>query len=496
MNTSPRKLERGQVLPIAAMMMVVLLAISALAIDVSRKYSEERQLRSAADAAALAGAQDLQIGGRNATPSVADYARARARASDLLVRQFGGSGIGTGVGCNTNVNMDCTITGTSLRFTIATPYFGCVSCKFEQAMKVAVTNPTFATTFARVVGQTNWVTSQTSVAGSIFGASYAIVMLRPPDILPSNLSDKNRADFEINGGANLFVTSGDIGSNTSIVAPNNSTVDLETGYFAYHRDIGGDQDFKDAMGNHPARQMASPYVVDPQYPVPADPVTQFATQDAGKVSCTGLTPPAPLDATVCYLPGTYTKTGDSKQPFDIKSVEIAYLTPGIYSFPTGVNINGTLKGGLTANFGAVTLILPCCTNNNFAGASAEGMFLNTAAVIPTAAQTPAGIPITLLVRRNESCFSGAVPILCGGNQNNQVVQLSGGGTMRIGGIQYAPSDNIQIGGTNSVGTGTIGQIISWTLKINNGTIRQEGVANDTPGILRLDQACSPTSACP
>lgn len=493
MSTPTHKRERGQVLPIAAMMMVVLMAISALAIDVSRKYSEERSLRSAADAAALAGAQDLQIGGRKATPNAADYARARTRASDLLVRQFGGSGVGPGAACLASSNMDCTITGTSLRFTITTPYPGCVSCKPEQAMKVAVTNPSFATTFARVVGQTNWVTSQTSVAGSIFGANYSIVMLRPPDILASNLSDKNRADFEINGGANLIVTSGDVGSNTSIIAPSNSTVDLETGYFAYHRDIGGEQDFKDAMGNHPARLMPSPFVVDPQYSVPVDPVTQFAKQDDGKISCLGLTPAAPVDATSCYLPGTYT----NKQPFDIKAAEVVYLTPGIYSFPTGLNINGTLKGGVTTGYGAVTLILPCCAvGANFYGASSEGIFLNTAAVIPTAAQGPGGIPLTLIVRRNESCFTGAVPILCSGNQNNQVLQLSGGGTMQIGGIQYAPSDNIQIGGTKSVGTGTIGQIVSWTLKVNNGTIRQEGVANDTPGILRLDQACSPTSACP
>lgn len=495
--------ERGQVIPLTAAMMIVLLGMSALAIDVGRKYSDERFLRSAVDAASLAGAQDLQVGGRNAVPTAANYQTARTRARDLLVRQVRGTGTGTGSGCDTSANMEnCPITGTPYRFSITTPYNGCVSCKAAQAVKVTLTNPTFDTTFARVMGQTTWTTSQTSVAGSVFGSSYAVVMLRPPDI-QSNGNDKNKADFEINGGAQLEVTGGDIGSNTSVVAPSNSKVDVELGYYVYHRDVGGEQDFNSAAGNHPPKLMRAPYVVDPQYPVPADPTPTFRKQSEGRlIACTGLTPPAPSDATACYQPGTYSQTGDSNRPFDIKSAEVVYLTPGIYSFPTGININGTVKGGVTAGAGAVTIVLPCCGNNNFAGASAEGIFLNTGAVLPTRDQnnvaiaTPGGTPLTLIVRRNDSCFSGVTPKLCSGNQNNQVLQLSGGGKMFIGGVQYAPSDNIQIGGTNSVGTGTIGHIVSWTLKVNNGVVRQEGRGDDGPGILRLDEACSPTNACP
>jgi hypothetical protein len=58
------------------------------------------------------------------------------------------------------------------------------------------------------------------------------------------------------------------------------------------------------------------------------------------------------------------------------------------------------------------------------------------------------------------------------------------------GVQYAPTDNIAIGG-NSGSTGRVGQIISWTLKYAGGIgINQEGPGSLGNGILRIDAACS------
>ncbi len=54
--------ESGQALPLFALMLVVLLGFSALAIDVTRVYADLRMYRATADSAALAGAQDLQTG--------------------------------------------------------------------------------------------------------------------------------------------------------------------------------------------------------------------------------------------------------------------------------------------------------------------------------------------------------------------------------------------------------------------------------------------------
>jgi Flp pilus assembly protein TadG len=51
--------ERGQVLAVVAVVLVALLGVAAFAIDVGYAYYAKRQLQSATDAAALAGAQDL-----------------------------------------------------------------------------------------------------------------------------------------------------------------------------------------------------------------------------------------------------------------------------------------------------------------------------------------------------------------------------------------------------------------------------------------------------
>jgi hypothetical protein len=51
--------ERGQILPLVVLALLALLGVSAFAIDVGFAYYAKRQLQTATDAAALAGAQDL-----------------------------------------------------------------------------------------------------------------------------------------------------------------------------------------------------------------------------------------------------------------------------------------------------------------------------------------------------------------------------------------------------------------------------------------------------
>jgi len=51
--------ERGSVLPLVAVMMVVFLGMTSLAVDSGVLYQQQRQAQAAADAAALAGARDL-----------------------------------------------------------------------------------------------------------------------------------------------------------------------------------------------------------------------------------------------------------------------------------------------------------------------------------------------------------------------------------------------------------------------------------------------------
>ena len=67
--------ERGQVIVLVVVMLIVLLGFAALVIDVGYAYYAHRTLQASADAAALAGAQELP----NAT------------AAELVARQYSSS---------------------------------------------------------------------------------------------------------------------------------------------------------------------------------------------------------------------------------------------------------------------------------------------------------------------------------------------------------------------------------------------------------------------
>jgi hypothetical protein len=107
--------------------------------------------------------------------------------------------------------------------------------------------------------------------------------------------------------------------------------------------------------------------------------------------------------------------------------------------------------------------------------------------------------ITLLVKKDATCFVPTSapfvePAGCDANKD-KTINIAGGGSLALEGVQYMPTDNVEIHG-GSAGYGQVGQIISWTLFYSGGThINQEGPGGDGPGILRIDEACSPSAFC-
>ena len=78
--------ERGQILAVVVLALVALLGIAAFAIDVGYAYYAKRQLQSATDAAALAGAQDLPAAA-TAIMTATSYAAAN-KPANLSSLQF------------------------------------------------------------------------------------------------------------------------------------------------------------------------------------------------------------------------------------------------------------------------------------------------------------------------------------------------------------------------------------------------------------------------
>ena len=68
-------------------MLLAIMAMAALAVDVSNAYASRREYRTGADATSLAGALDLQQGGTRAV-GAAQYTAARTHAEESLEREF------------------------------------------------------------------------------------------------------------------------------------------------------------------------------------------------------------------------------------------------------------------------------------------------------------------------------------------------------------------------------------------------------------------------
>ncbi len=65
--------DRGQVLPLVAIVLIVILGLAAFVVDVGSWYVTQRQTQAAADSAALAGAQDLPGSASTATTDAQSY---------------------------------------------------------------------------------------------------------------------------------------------------------------------------------------------------------------------------------------------------------------------------------------------------------------------------------------------------------------------------------------------------------------------------------------
>ena len=73
MKSVARNTEKGQVLPLMAMLLVCILGIIGLAVDLGRVYVTKAQLSRSLDAAALAGVVDLPLGASQATTKAVTY---------------------------------------------------------------------------------------------------------------------------------------------------------------------------------------------------------------------------------------------------------------------------------------------------------------------------------------------------------------------------------------------------------------------------------------
>jgi hypothetical protein len=566
----------GQVLPLFALFLVVLLAFGALAVDVSGAYSARRAYRGFADAAALAGGQDLQLPASRSVNAAARI-QARTHAMASVTAQLGITAA-LPLACATTTDVDvtdsCVMPGTAFHVTIkAGTYPGqvspitCQTCDPARAVQVGIRNAGYGLTFARVLGQSTWNVGVVSVAGMAYAKAYAIQTLKPPEVTGGGLPTVK--DITIDGGTIVTVASGDVGTNANMnYSGSGSIMNLSDGYGMYYFDPSNGP-FWSGPPSPPAQvvQKLPAMLGDPNYVYPAmsgslGVAPTFATAKAadcaaglGTAACTTAAndPTCLAEATnnvpavytfmtaqllspgtiYCYNPGIYDTSGPDQ--LKVGTGDLAILKPGAYYFKSGLDVSGRIIGGYQAGLKGVALMFDergpgNCSSCIFSGNNALTVAFNAGTKYPATATTGTAataaidwnnqpvqttgpssptppLPLTLLVRHDldgpggtPGCYvPTSAPLLepatCNDNKNG-TLNIAGNGSIVLEGVQYAPSDNVVIGG-NSSSTGRVGQIISWTLKYSGGiSLNQQGPGTQGPGTMRLDGACTaPGTPC-
>jgi nitrogen fixation protein FixH len=520
-----RQTERGQVLPLFALMLVAIMAMMALAFDVSNAYAARRAFRTAADAASLAGALDLQQTGTRAV-GTAEYALARLHAEEALEREFNDT-----VTCvfTPPRRSECTFATHPYQASIVTPLpsaASCATCDPDRSVQVSVGNPSFGLTFARALGIGQWRVAVTAVAGLQHATQYTIFALRPP----SSPAIPGVRSLAINGGTPVFVVNGDVGTNANMTY---------SGFAAgsqLHLDSGYRMDYFDPFnpplwdGPTPPGHKIAALVPDPAYPVPAKgstpPVGAVDTANCATIAASIYVNPnyalsfpvvggAPdMSKITCYLPGVY---GGRVR---VDNGKLGILEPGLYFFDRELDVQGSLIGGYAPASEGVALVFPESSGtvfkNRTAGSLPQVVALNagsryknpggqeatpardfSGSLIQTNT-TPPKI-MTVIVPPDSRCpVVFPFPSSCSNAVENQnkAIDLSGRTGLYLAGVQYAPSDNITVAGNATTG-GYIGQLWAWTIVYTgNSQINQEGSQSSGPGTIRLDAACTaPGTPC-
>lgn len=367
-----RKYERGQVLPLVAILIFVLLGFAALAVDVGYNRYAKRIEQSAADSAALAGAMEKLTGSTNATAS----AKHDASKNGFTDSTPSGS----------------TCTGTTCIDVNIPPASG--SYTGDSTAVEVIVHKQFPTFFGRVFGSSsNTITSR------------AVARLR---------SDNNGCFFALDPAQNTNVNKSTINAPGCTIFVNGSA-NFNGVTTTASIDVAGD-----VGGNAPTYTQLSGPVSDPCLSIPG-----CAYLTANPPSASGCVPLSASATTAA--PGCYS----SFQPSGNVS-----LSPGLYIINGPMTINGTLSGsGVTLYFTSAANPIDASKGTLTFSAPTSGNYLNVAvygAAVPNASANfnKANVNITgvfympnLCANFNKNTASYVVFIVACGNMNKNDLEM-------------------------------------------------------------------------
>jgi Flp pilus assembly protein TadG len=497
MSTHRRRPERGQVVPIAALLMIVLVGFAALILDGGRGYVDRRSLQSAADTSALSGANQLgsKLLGTNFTVDCAVAATFLQATRNLPGTQVPNTYRYNGNNCPT---LNALFRYSASNVDLQNGYKMDIDANLQQ-VKVTL-HHTLGLTFgvaARFGTSILPGATATAVNGAI---PFALVLYR------NNANGNGVGDPHSNlsfGGSSATLTVdtggaavGDALSNEGI-CPAPGTIDFShTGdQYTFYSPGFPTGSCGDGTTNIVNQKIGGDPISFPvQLPDPRLQPPALSTS-----SCTLLSPCSLSNFTIpdvnknpgeqCIDPGVYSQIELKKGTLILK--------PGVYEITGGSN---AASSGFKVGNGATVTTLDNMDPTQLIAASGCPLSAPAAGTTPVSViMDPKGANgdqnqllvsgggtfniysgrafnnIALYVREsanNNPCdFNGGSvnnPSICG----SQVINFGSGALYTINGTVYAYGDNVIISSAQTQ-VNAIGQTLAWTLTINgNGPLRQ------------------------
>ena len=451
--------SRGQILPLFAISLVVLMAMGALLLDGAQALTVRRRLQDAADAASLAAANVIQAGSVRGCSATAGSPPGAPRTEVVTAAK---ASVATNLPWYPQANVAVT----------------CPDGWQNYAVKVnlATTSPTF---LGGVIGQTNMNVGAagTAMNGQLASVKYSVVILDPSTYNRTWTKENGCPAVLFSGGPTVIFdgslqidsacpvsSGGALGANG-----NAATVTFPSG--AVTRIVGG---YSPSLLNiSPTPLTGQPYVKDPLLGLPAIDKTLLTARGASKTIING-GPPTVLD------PGVYSGG------IQLKGQSKVLLKPGVY-YLDGGGLDLGAQSSLFSVAPGVTSTSDSTWSTDCPAATCGVLIYNTG-TSSTLSPISVGGGATIELRPYNP---NAGPAVANGNEYLNLliwqsaspvpsssyvqpdVELNGGGTVNVSGTVYAPSARVYMtGGSGGSGGSDLDvtlQFISWDLQIQGNS---------------------------
>lgn len=455
MRTSRRARRTGQILPLFALSLVVVVSMAALLFDGAGALVTRRRLQNASDAAALAGSNVIQAAGSIQRCSATAGPPPGAPRSDIVNAVY--------------ASIDTNLPG----FDHGRVIISCQSGWDNQAVAVQLATEAPSFFAGAVLGSPISVgASSTAVNGQIQATIQSVVVLDPANAGWPN-GRRGCPSVLLSGGPTVvFEGTAQIDSACSAtdggaLSTNGTAASLTQSNGSSIRIVG---DYKPgALTITPAPLTGQPYVKDPLESLEAPSTGSLTLQSSNRLILN--------NATQVLSPGIY------RGGIQLRNSSIAYLLPGIYyvdgggiqlgaqssmfSIPAGSS--STTASSWATDCGDTNCGVLIYNAGSASGSGAMGQVdVSAGATVKLRAYDDRAVNSAYPQYRNLLLFQGRTPAPSS-TYAQPVVSLNGGGSVDISGTIYAPGALVAMGGTSG-GSGGGGldltlQFICWDMTI-------------------------------